>query len=95
MCISGYWPYVCGSGSIFEPFDQCWLYLPLNDSWFFSSQLPREVNYAASAFHEDWGIIMSGGYPYPGVDNITTTKGRNSVWQNILTFCLSNFSFKS
>ena len=37
---SGYMPHVCGSGSIFEPFDECWLYSPTNDSWVMTSKGP-------------------------------------------------------
>ena len=72
-------PHVCGGGSNYEPFDECWQYSPSDDTWTMTSdQIPREVNSAASTYHPAWGIIMAGGISCQFCDettaNVTTTK---------------------
>ena len=57
---AGYLPHTCGSSD--SPKNECWVYTPLEDTWTKSSTIPRDIYYAASAFHPAWGIIMSGGY---------------------------------
>ena len=67
---AGYLPHVCGSS--YSPYNECWQYWPEEDSWTKTSTIPREVAYAASAYHPGWGIIMSGGCCF--FDEVTITK---------------------
>ena len=70
---AGYLPHVCGSGSgsPYDPSDECWGYSPEEDSWTKRSTIPRDFNRGAPAFHPGWGIIMSGGCC--PVDEVTIT----------------------
>ena len=75
---SGNLPHVCGSS--YSPHDECWQYEPTSDSWIMTSKIVRNVEGAASAYHENWGIIMSGGLGTQTyyVDNVTlTTNGED------------------
>ena len=55
-------PHVCGSGSTHDPYDECWRFIASLNTWEkASNELPRDINAAAVAFQEDWGIIMAGG----------------------------------
>ena len=70
---AGYLPHVCGSS--YYPLDECWQYSPEEDSWTKTSTIPREVAYAASAYHPGWGIIISGGcVSLTCYDEVTITK---------------------
>ena len=74
MGVSGDLPHVCGS--FYAPDDECWRYQPTSDEWKRTSRIGRVVDRAASAYHEDWGIIMSGGAV--GYDEVTlTTNGED------------------
>ena len=71
--ISGGLPHVCGSS--YDPSDECWRYDPSNDSWTMTATAPRAVHFAARAFSEEWGVIMSGGYNDDGsTETVTLTK---------------------
>ena len=55
-------PHVCGSASTHAPYNECWRYMAAVNSWEkTSNNITRNVNGAAKAYHEDWGIIMAGG----------------------------------
>ena len=64
-----YLPHVCGS--LYPPVDECWQYSPAEDSWTKTSTIPRDFDRGAQAFHEGWGIIMSGGLS--SYDEVTIT----------------------
>ena len=44
--------------------DECWSYDPTSDTWTTTSKIGiGEIRlWAASAYHQDWGIIMGGGW---------------------------------
>jgi len=69
---AGYLPHVCGS--VYPPYNECWRYSPLDDSWTKTSTIPSPTPelFVAPAYHPGWGIIMSGGY-YDGDDLSSTT----------------------
>ena len=55
-------PHTCGSASTRLPFDECWRFMASSNSWEMATdEISRDINRAAHAFHEDWGIIMAGG----------------------------------
>ena len=55
-------PHVCGSSGGHAPYDECWRFMASLNSWEKASdEIPRDINAAASAFQDDWGIIMAGG----------------------------------
>ena len=55
-------PHVCGSGSTSAPYDECWRFMASLNSWETATDnIGRDINAAAVAFQEDWGIIMAGG----------------------------------
>ena len=75
-------PHVCGSGSTSAPYNECWRFMASLNSWEKASdKIPRDINAAASAFQEDWGIIMAGGRKDDGdccSNNVTyTTSGQH------------------
>ena len=57
------------------------MYNPSDDTWTSVSIIPRDVIYAASAYHGGWGLIMSGGVL---ANEVTITKNAAEFEEHIL-----------
>ena len=54
--------------------DVCYKYSTLSDSWQEYGIMPSERAYSASAYVENFGLVMAGGYDYGITDSVIVTK---------------------
>ena len=54
-------PIVCAGSTFAGESDVCYKYSPLSDSWQEYGTMPSERAYSASAYLENFGLVMAGG----------------------------------